>query len=94
MTINAAYALFMEDAVGSLKPGKFADLIVLSDNPLTVEPDALIDLEVLVTMVGGRSEYCTSSSEALCPSSLWLKGRKGSTRLIPRTTLPHGHEST
>ena len=28
------------------------------------------------------------------PSSLWLKGRKGSTRLIPRTTLPHGHEST
>ena len=27
-------------------------------------------------------------------SSLWLKGRKGSTRLIPRTTLPHGHEST
>ena len=27
-------------------------------------------------------------------SSLWLKGRKGSTRLIPRTTLPHGHESS
>ena len=31
---------------------------------------------------------------AAAPSSLWLKGRKGSTRLIPRTTLPHGHEST
>ena len=30
----------------------------------------------------------------MTPSSLWLKGRQGSTRLIPRTTLPHGHEST
>ena len=56
MTINAAYALFMEEKVGSLKPGKFADLIILSDNPLTVAPDSLIDLEVLMTMVGGRVE--------------------------------------
>ena len=61
MTINAAYALFMDDAAGRLKLGKCADLIVLSGNPLTVEPDALIDLEVLVTMVGGRSEYCTQA---------------------------------
>ena len=29
-----------------------------------------------------------------CPSSPWLKGEKGSTRSILRTTLPHGHEST
>ena len=35
-----------------------------------------------------------SVPRASAPSSLWLKGRKGSTRLIPRTTLPHGHEST
>jgi hypothetical protein len=57
MTIEGAYALFMEDKIGSLKPGKFADLIVLSDNPLTVEPDSLIDLKVLLTMVGGCVEY-------------------------------------
>ena len=68
MTINAAHALLMGGATGSLKPGKFADFVILSDNPLTVEPDALIDLEVLVTMVGGRSEYCSPSSEALCPA--------------------------
>jgi predicted amidohydrolase YtcJ len=67
MTINGAYALFMEDKVGSLKPGKFADLIILSDNPLTVDPDSLIDLEVLMTMVGGHVEYCQEGYEALCP---------------------------
>ena len=57
MTIEAAYALFMEDWVGNLKPGKFADLIVLSDNPHEVAPDSLIDLKVLLTMVGGKVEY-------------------------------------
>ena len=65
MTINGAYALFMEDEVGSLKPGKLADLIVLSDNPLTMDPDALKDLEVLMTMVGGHVEYC--GQENICP---------------------------
>lgn len=67
MTIEAAYALFMEEMIGSLKPGKFADLVVLSENPLTVDPDSLKDLEVLVTMVGGRVEYCDAGHEALCP---------------------------
>ena len=67
MTINAAYALFMEEKVGSLKPDKFADLIILSENPLTVEPDSLINLEVLMTMVGGRVEHCAEGHETLCP---------------------------
>ena len=67
MTIEAAYALFMEEKVGSLKPGKFADLVVLSENPLTVDSDSLIDLEVLMTMVGGQVEYCGSDHETLCP---------------------------
>ena len=65
MTINGAYALFMEEKVGSLKPGKFADLIILSENPLTIDPDSLIDLEVLMTMVGGRVEHCAEGHEAL-----------------------------
>ena len=88
MTINAAYTLFMEDVVGSLKPGKFADLIVLSDNPLTVGPDALIDLEVLMTMVGGRVEYC--GQQELCPPPLPSgAGPSSNVPIDPTPNLPN-----
>ena len=66
MTINGAYALFMEDKVGSLTPGKFADLIILSQNPLAIDPDEIIDIEVLMTMVGGNVEHCLPGHEPLC----------------------------
>ena len=67
MTINGAYALLMDDEIASLKAGKFADLVVLSDNPLTIDPGRIIELEVLMTMVGGRVEYC--GQEDLCTAS-------------------------
>ena len=69
MTINSAYALHMDDVVGSLVPGKHADLVVLSDNPLTVTEHELKDLEVLVTMIGGVVEYCAPGSDSICPGS-------------------------
>jgi predicted amidohydrolase YtcJ len=67
MTINAAYALFREDEVGSLEPGKYADLIVLSDNPLTVTPQSIPEMDVWMTMVGGRTAFCMAGHEGLCP---------------------------
>lgn len=66
MTIEGAYALFREDEVGSLEPGKFADLIILSDNPLTVEPEAIKDIDILLTMVGGTAEYCDADYSTYC----------------------------
>lgn len=67
LTIEPAYAVSMEDYIGSLKPGKYADLILLSDNPLSVEPDSLKDLSVWMTMIGGKVEYCATGHESLCP---------------------------
>lgn len=57
MTIEGAYSVFQEEVLGTLEPGKFADLIILPDSPLKIDPDDLKDLEVLVTMVGGEIEY-------------------------------------
>jgi predicted amidohydrolase YtcJ len=67
MTIHAAYALFRDQEVGSLTPGKYADLIVLSDDPLTVDPEEIPHMDVMLTMVGGRVEHCAPGHETLCP---------------------------
>lgn len=67
MNMGSAYAIFRDEEVGSLKPGKFADLIILPDSPLTVDPNTIKDLQVRMTMVGGEVAYCAPGQEALCP---------------------------
>lgn len=67
MTSNAAYALFREEEVGSLEVGKYADLIVLSADPVAAEPENIPQIEVWLTMVGGRLEYCAAGHEEFCP---------------------------
>jgi predicted amidohydrolase YtcJ len=66
MTIGAAYALRREDQIGSLEPGKLADLVIVSDDPTAIEPDALKDLRVLATIIGGQAAYCDSPFGDLC----------------------------
>jgi len=67
LTIEPAYAVSMEEYIGSIKSGKFADLIILSDDPLTIDPDLLGDLTVWMTMVNGVVEYCNSGWGEYCP---------------------------
>jgi predicted amidohydrolase YtcJ len=56
-TANGAYLTFDEDQRGTLAPGKFADLAVLSADPLSVEETRIADIRSHLTMVGGRIVY-------------------------------------
>jgi predicted amidohydrolase YtcJ len=53
-TINGAYLTFEEDKKGSIEPGKWADLVVLEDDLLTLPEDRINTLAIRSTFVGGR----------------------------------------
>lgn len=57
VTSTAAYQYFEENRKGSLRPGKAADLVLLSGDPLTVPPDKLRDIRVLATVKDGETIY-------------------------------------
>ena len=56
-TIQGAYAAFEETTRGSLKPGKYADMVVLSRDILTIPEAEIPSTEVLYTIVGGKVRY-------------------------------------
>lgn len=70
LTINGAYATFEEDIKGSLTPGKWADLVVISENPLDVGAEEIPQIEVLMTMVGGKAEFCADQQDMICLRSV------------------------
>jgi predicted amidohydrolase YtcJ len=53
-TRNNAYLVFQEDNLGSIAPGKFADLVVLDRDYLTIPADEIKDIQPVLTMVGGK----------------------------------------
>jgi predicted amidohydrolase YtcJ len=56
-TLNGAYAAFQEDILGSLTPGKLADITVLSKDIMTVPDDEILNAKVVYTIVGGKVLY-------------------------------------
>lgn len=57
ITINGAYEYFEEKEKGSLEKGKLADLVILSDDPTTIDPAKIKDIQVLETIKEGKTIY-------------------------------------
>jgi len=57
LTINAAWQIKMENKIGSIKPGKYADFVIIDQNPMMVDPEKIKDIHVLQTIVSGNIIY-------------------------------------
>ena len=56
-TVHGAYASFEEHTKGTLAPGKLADLVILENDPHDVDVDAIKDIRIVRTVMGGRTVY-------------------------------------
>ncbi|MDO4552989.1 MAG: amidohydrolase, partial [Bacillota bacterium] len=56
-TYNSAYAAYEEEIKGSIEPGKLADLVVLSEDVLSLPPERLNEVKVDMTVIDGAVEY-------------------------------------
>jgi predicted amidohydrolase YtcJ len=57
VTSEAAWQLFSDHEIGSLEPGKFADLVILDQDPRAVDSDSLKNIKVVETWMDGRQVY-------------------------------------
>jgi predicted amidohydrolase YtcJ len=69
-TRRNAYFIFQEDNLGSIQPGKLADLVVLDRDYLTVPVDQIKDIKSVMTMVGGRIVYDAGAEPAATPAAV------------------------
>lgn len=67
ITIDAAYVLGVNDKIGSIETGKFADFAILEEDPYMVPPDKIKDIPVWGTVVGGKI-YPASDIRKLHPN--------------------------
>jgi predicted amidohydrolase YtcJ len=57
VTVDAAWQTHCDDVLGSLEVGKYADMVVLSGDPRIVDMEAIADLDVVETRLGGRVAF-------------------------------------
>jgi predicted amidohydrolase YtcJ len=68
-TRRNAFFLFQEDNLGSIQPGKLADLVVIDRDYLTVPADQIKDIKSVMTIVGGRIVYDAAATPATLAAS-------------------------
>ena len=56
-TMGAAFAEFQESEKGSISPGKLADMVIVSDNIFELKPEAIRNVKVKTTIMGGKVVY-------------------------------------
>lgn len=61
VTIDAAYIIGLEDKIGSLEQGKFADFTILEEDPFEVDPKHLKDIPIWGTVLGGKPFKATEA---------------------------------
>lgn len=61
ITIDAAYQINMEDKLGSITPNKYADFVVLDQNPLSVAPSELTDVRIAATYLAGKQVWANDA---------------------------------
>ncbi len=69
VTIDAAYSMNLEHQIGSIEPGKFANITILKHNPLTVKPVTIKDITVVATLHEGR--VLKVHSEVIAKTNFW-----------------------
>jgi predicted amidohydrolase YtcJ len=55
ITLDAAWQLHLEDKLGSIEKGKYADFVILDKNPLKNAPEMMASIKVLETIVAGNT---------------------------------------
>ncbi len=63
ITITSAWTFFEDDVKGSIEEGKYADLVVLGSNILTIDPLEIKDIPVLMTMTNGKFVYVNPNQD-------------------------------
>jgi predicted amidohydrolase YtcJ len=57
LSSNGAWANHEESVKGSITEGKFADFVIMADDPHTVDPGAIKDIKIVRTVTGGKTMY-------------------------------------